>query len=450
MINRRAFLGAAGAAALTGTVAGCGRQSSSPEEVRIWGLWSGEEGEVERMIVEDFLEKFPDRTIRQSQMPESSTGDATYAITAVRGGTAPDLWIMGRDTIAQFASLGLVEPLSSLIEEHESADFLDQWAPFALDEVSYDGQVYGLPFDTDTRGLFYNKETFREAGLDPDELDPSNGPITVERMLDLNEELVEVDGAGNYTRFGLIPWDAEGWALTWMIGQDAQFFDNSTGEMRLTSPEVISVLEHFRDWAQEYSYPRIQAFKATYEPPNSPPAQTSFFGGQQAMQVGASVSIQNIRNYVPDLDFGVTYLPVWEEGDDPYTWSGGFSLVAPVGSSLSPAMWDFMTHYCGREGQQVAMNPLAKIPTQLEVFDSFEPESSEEAFMVDLLQHSISRPPFPVGSLFWDALVGAQESVLHGSATPEEAAEFAQARVAPQMEIHEGFRLPEAYGEPGL
>lgn len=402
------------------------------------------------MIVDGFLEKFPDRRVRQSQMPESSTGDATYAITSVRGGTAPDLWIMDRFTTAQYASLGLVEPLDHLIAEHESAGFLEQWADFAIDEVSYDGQIYGLPFDTDTRGLFYNKETFREAGLDPDELDPSNGPITVERMLELNEELAEVDGAGNYTRFGLIPWDAEGWALTWMIGQGAQFFDNSTGEVLLTSPEAINVFEHFRDWAQEYGHSRLQAFKATYEPENSPPAQTSFFGGQQAMLISSSVTIQSIRNYVPDLDFGITYLPVWNEGDAPYTWSGGFSLVAPVGSSLSPAVWDLMAHYCGAEGQQLAMSPLSKIPTQLQVFETYEPPGPEEEFMSDMLEHSISRPPLPVGQLFWDALEGAQESVLHGSSTPEEAAEFAQARVAPQMEIHEGFQLPPEYGEPGL
>lgn len=449
MINRRAFFGAAGAAALTGLAAGCGRQRSA-EEVRLWGLWSGEEGEVERLIVEDFLEKFPDVTIRQSQMPESSTGDSTYAITAVRGGTAPDLWIMDRFTTAQFASLGLVEPLDDLISQHEAPGFLEQWADFAVDEMSYEGQVFGLPFDTDTRGLFYNKETFREAGLDPDELDHSNGPITVERMLELNEELAEVDGNGNYTRFGLIPWDAEGWALTWMIGKGAQFFDNSTGEVLLTSPEAIEVFERFRDWAQEYGHSRLQAFKETYEPPNSPPAQTSFFGGRQAMLISSSVTIQSIRNYKPDLDFGITYLPVWEEGDSPYTWSGGFSLVAPTGSSLSPAVWDFMTHYCGLEGQQVAMNPLSKIPTQLEVFDSYEAPGPEEGFMAEMLRHSISRPPLPVGQLFWDALDGATESVLHGSATPQEAAESAQARVAPQMEIHEGFQLPPGYGEPGL
>lgn len=449
MINRRTFLGAAGAASAGALLAGCSSRSSGPEEVRLWGL-GGTEAEIERMIIDDFLAANPSASVNQSRMPESSTGDSTYAITAVRGGTAPDLWIMDRFTTAQYASLGLLEPLDPLITEHESPDFVDQWAPFAMDEVRYDDQIFGLPFDTDTRALLYNKETFRDAGLDPDELDPENGPVTIARVMELNEELAEVDGRGNYTRLGLIPWDNEGWALTWMIGRGAQFYDNATGQINLTSPEVLEVLELFRSWSQEMGYPQVQAFKATYEPPNSPPAQTSFFGGQQAMQIASSVSLQGIRNHVPDLDFGVTYLPVWEEGDDPYSWSGGFSLVAPVGSTLSPTVWEFLTHYCGARGQGLTMDPLSKIPTHLEVFDEHEPPEEAETFMAEILPWSISRPPLPVGSLFWDSLDQAQESVLIGSATPQEAAETAQARVGPQMDLYQPFELPPGYGSEGL
>ncbi|MFD1716583.1 ABC transporter substrate-binding protein [Georgenia deserti] len=447
MIDRRTFLTAAGTITVGMLAAGCTR-TSAPGEVRLWGF-GGAEADVQQEVIDAFLDSYPDVTVRQRMTPASEPGDATYAITAVRGGTAPDLWAMDRFTTAQYAALGLVEPLDDLIAE-ESPGFEDDWAAFAMDELRYDGHVFGLPFDTDTRGLFYNKATFRQAGLDPDELDPANGPITVARVLELNEVLAEVDGRGNYTRFGLIPWDAQGSALTWMVGRGVEFYNRATGKIQLTSPDVIDVLEQLQAWAQEWSFPRIEAFKATYQPPNSPPAQTSFFGGQQAMVVDASILIQNIRNYAPDLDFGVTYLPVWEPGDDVYTWSGGFSLVAPTGSTLSPAVWELMKYFCGGAGQSIAMNPLAKIPTHLATLAAYEPPGKEEAFMASLLDYSISRPPLPVGQLFSDALGDAQESVLIGSATPREAAEAAQARVQPQLALFEDFELPEGYGEPGL
>lgn len=448
MIDRRLFLAGATAAAAGLATAGCSRGESDPNTVRLWGLGGAEE-QTQQVLIEEFMDQNPGVTVSSSLVPSTGTGDATAAITAVRGGTAPDLWVMDRFTVAQFASLGLLEPVDPLVEEHEDDGFYDQWAPFAMDEVRYDGQVYGLPFDTDSRGMFYNRATLSDAGLDPDELAIENGPLTIERVLEMNAEIAQTDDRNNYTRLGLVPWDAEGWALTWMIGRGAQFYDNDTGEVNLDSDECREVLEHFQTWSRDMGYSRVDAFKATYEPPNSPPAQTSFFGGQQGMQISGPFLVNSITQYVPDLDFGFTYLPLWEEGDSPYTWSGGFAIVAPVGSSLSPAVWDFWKFFAGEEGQRIAMDPLKKIPTNLAVLEEggFDQELS---FFADQLEFSISRPPLPVGSLFWDSLVQAQESVLLGSASPQEAAEVAQARVAPQMELYQPFALPDDYGVGGL
>ncbi len=449
MINRRTFFAGAGLAGIGALAAGCSRGQSSPDHVRLWGLGGAEE-EAQTRIIDSFVADHPSVSVTPSLVPSTGTGDATAAITAVRGGTAPDLWVMDRFTVAQFASLGLLEPVDQLVEQYEDDGFFDQWAPFALDELRFEGQTYGLPFDTDSRGMFYNKTSLAEAGIDPDEFAIENGPPTIDRVLELNEQMVQTDDRGNYTRLGLIPWDAEGWALTWMIGRGAQFFDNDTGEVNMNSPEVIEVLESFRDWSSEMNFARVDAFKATYQPPNAPPAQTSFFGGQQGMQISGPFTVNAINTYKPELDYGFTYLPVFNEGDSPYTWSGGFALVAPVGSSLSQAVWDFWKHFCGAPGQRIAMTPLAKIPTHLEVIEEPDGFDRELEFFADQLEYSISRPPLPVGSLFWDSLVQAQDSILHGSATPEEAAQNAQNRVAPQMELYEGFELPPGYGEPGL
>ncbi|ACQ81245.1 extracellular solute-binding protein family 1 [Beutenbergia cavernae DSM 12333] len=449
MIDRRTFLALTGAAGAGALITGCANRSGSgPNEVRLWGM-GGVEAEAQQQIVDAFTAENPSVTVSQSLVPSTGTGDATAAITAVRGGTAPDLWLMDRFAVAQYASLGLLEPLDPLIAQHENDDFLDQWMPFALNELRYDGQIYGLPFDTDSRGVFYNRTTLADSGLDPDELDPSNGPVTLDRVLEMNGQIAQEDDRGNYTRLGLIPWDAEGWALTWMFGKGAVFFDDATCAVDVSSDEVVGVLDSFYTWAREMDYPRVDAFKATYQPPNAPPAQTSFFGGQQGMQISGPFTINSIATYVPDLDYGFTYLPLWNEGDDPYTWSGGFSLVAPRGSSLSPAVWEFIKFYCGAPGQRIAMTPLKKIPTHLDVLADPEGFDQNLSFFADQLEFSTSRPPLPIGSLFWDSLVQAQQSVLIGSADAQTAAERAQARVTPQMDLYCPFELPPGFGTTG-
>ena len=61
----------------------------------------------------------------------------------------------------------------------------------------------------------------------------------------------------------------------------------------------------------------------------------------------------------------------------------------------------------------------------------------------DQLDHSTSRPPIPVCSLWWDALVQVHSARKLGSQAPASALERAQARVAPQMAASGPFRMPE-------
>ena len=51
----------------------------------------------------------------------------------------------------------------------------DQYLAFAWAETQYQGKTYALPFDTDARALWYNKDLITAAGEDPAQLDISKG-----------------------------------------------------------------------------------------------------------------------------------------------------------------------------------------------------------------------------------------------------------------------------------
>ena len=208
-INRRSFLkGAAAvgvAAAGVGTVSGCSTERG-PNDIVLWGV-GGDSREYQAQIIEAFKKENPEINVIVNNVPGSGDGDATSVITAVRGGTAPDLWFMDRFSCAQYASLGLLESISPLIEKYEDPTFLDQFLPFAVNELRLNGQVYGLPNQTDTRVLYYNKEVLRDAGIDTDALDPANGAPTVAMIDEMSDKLIKTDERGNYTRLGLIPYE---------------------------------------------------------------------------------------------------------------------------------------------------------------------------------------------------------------------------------------------------
>ncbi|WP_394768536.1 ABC transporter substrate-binding protein [Lacisediminihabitans sp.] len=451
MMQRRTFLGGAaavGALAGLGMLAGCTAGTKDPNQIRLWGV-GGDQRPVEKKIIEAYGKVAPNISVVNSTVPSNGTGDATSIITAVRGGTAPDLWYMDAFSCAQYASLGLLESITPLIEKYEDSTFLDQWLQFSTDSLSLNGQVYGLPMDTDTRVLYYNKKLLRAVGVDLDEFDPKNGPPTIERVLEISQKMTKKDGRGNYTRLGLIPWDGEAWAYTWSLGNQATFFDDSNCSIDLTAKPILDAYTFLYDQAREMDFGKVDAFKATYEPPNHPPAQTSFQGEQQGFLIAQPI-VNSLKKYVPNLDYGYTYLPVPKKGAKPYTWSGGFSLVAPKGASMTKEMWDFMKFYCGKPGQEIYMPAVGAVPTQRDVLKSTDPAITSLGLLVDQLKFSTSRPPFPVSQIWWDSMAQAQDSVKLGTKTPIEALETAQARVAPQMELYCPFKLPKGFGRTGV
>src|SRR5699024_1923739 len=69
-------------------------------------------------------------------------------------------------------------------------------------------------------------------------------------------------------------------------------------------------------------------------------------------------------------------------------------------------------------------------------------------FFAELLGVAQSRPPLPVGTKLWDAMMTMQESLNQASDTPENLVEEAQAYVDPTMQQFCPVQLPDNFGEP--
>jgi len=458
VIDRRTLLKALGAGASVtvagGSIVGCSNrpvgEERDPDTVKVWGIWASD-AEKEAKVVEAFSEQNPDITIQISQVPSNGQGDASSVITAVRGRTGPDVYFMDRFNGAQFASLGLLEPIDPLIEEYEGVspeEFMSGWVKFATDELYYDGQYYGLPMDTDTRGMYVNLGLAKDAGIDTKLLDPANGPMSYDQLWEINDQFNVQDDRGTYERVTWIPWDDQASLLMWAMANDVPLFSNESCHVLLDSQEMLDVATMYAGWIEKLNFPRLDAFKATYQPPNAPPTQTSFFSDRQLFQITGPWGVQGQADYKPDMEYSVTHLPVPNEGDDPFTWAGGFALAMPKGSSMSEAAWKFFKFYAGYEGQKILMPQISRIPTNIETVKDPEGWNRDISFFVELMAHAKSRPPLPVGTKLWDAMFTMQGSLNQGSDTPENLVKEAQAYVDPTMQQFCPITLPEGFGEP--
>ncbi len=102
----------------------------------------------------------------------------------LQAGSGPDIMTLDGIWVGEFAQAGYIEPMPDT--DWEGWDQI----PDAVQQLaSFDGEVYGIPWGTDGRVIFYNKELFAEAGLD-EEWQPTSWAD----ILDAAEALAELDG----------------------------------------------------------------------------------------------------------------------------------------------------------------------------------------------------------------------------------------------------------------
>jgi multiple sugar transport system substrate-binding protein len=83
-----------------------------------------------------------------------------------RGGTQTDVLYGGQDWLPAWASAGWIAPLDKIAPEGMIDTLSGEMAGFALSDVTYEDQVYGLPYYADTISFLYNSEILEEHGIE--------------------------------------------------------------------------------------------------------------------------------------------------------------------------------------------------------------------------------------------------------------------------------------------
>jgi multiple sugar transport system substrate-binding protein len=407
--------------------AGGQRAASGPEEVVFWTSHGPPENEILQGIVDAYNRTNPAVRVRFVQVPGSET-DTAALMTAVRGGTGPDVYMLDRFIVAQRAADGVLTDITDVLTRIDP-NISNKFMPFAWEEAQFRGRTFALPFDTDTRGLFYNIDMLRQAGIDPAIMDRSRGPITFDQLRDISRRIDTKDARGEYTRIGFIPQHNQGWHYTWGFNFDGEF---AAPDMRTVTPTNDGVIAGFRflyEWNYQMGFGKVQAFLSKYSPrPDDYYSNHPFIKEALAMTIHGDWFIDVLQKYNDDLEYGVTFIPVPQAGDRPSTWTGGYAFAIPDGvrsNRITEAM-KFIAFACGPIGQRHYCAAFDKAPT----VDFLARDASAERFYAPnqpyfqeaLTSFARNRPPLPVGVSYWRALSEAQDKVVTSDLGPPNAA----------------------------
>ncbi|GAA5085625.1 ABC transporter substrate-binding protein [Paenalcaligenes hermetiae] len=280
--------------------------------------------EVMDGLIADFQKENPEITVKAVY---SGNYDETRvrALSALRGGESVQLSVLGALDAHDLVEQGLVESFSDIAKTTEEKAWLTSFYPALMANGTIEGKVWGIPFQRSTIVMYYNKEAFKAAGLDPEV-----APKTWDEMVAVAQALTKDKQYGLMIPSTGYPY----WMFQALAIQNGQKLMNEEGtEVYLNTPEAVEALTFFRDLATKYQV----SPKGTIEWGT---LRQAFVQGQTAMMWHTTGNLTAVKKEA-GFDFGVAMLPGKKQQASP-TGGGNFYLFKGADEAQKQAALDFM------------------------------------------------------------------------------------------------------------
>jgi sn-glycerol 3-phosphate transport system substrate-binding protein len=343
------------------------------------------------------------------------------ALAALKAGQPAQLSVLFSIDLYELLEQDVIVPWDdAATNEHDKA-WLKVFYPALMMNGTYKGKVYGIPFQRSTIVLFWNKDAFKEAGLDP-----NKPPATWSEMVSMAEKLTKKDASGNVSRWGVeVP--STGYAY-WMFqafarqnGQDLMNRDGN--KTNYDNPDVIAALQYWRDLGAKYHVmPEGTVEWGTL--------RQAFTEGKTAMMWHTTGNLTAVKN-TAKFPFGVAMLPASKQRGSP-TGGGNFYLfkkTTPEERKAALKFVQFMTTPERAAAWSIATGYVGTRPDAYETPQLKEYAASFPQALVARDQFQYATPElstFQTGRVR-KALDDAIQAALTGQKTPAQALKDAQA-----------------------
>lgn len=324
-------------------------------KVDLWHLWTGVEAETVETLVADFNASQSDVQVTPLSVP-----DMQKITVAIASGTGPDVSDDFSTNIASYASMGMLMPLDDLIAEAGLS--LDDFVPAALDACRYEGKLYALPLGINLMALYYNKDLFEEAGLQP--------PTTDEELLDAAKNLTKVHADGSIDVLGFPDFPGVYYLNNFMYAFGGQNID-AEGNLTPDNEGTRRALELMVDYRKTFGVENVVRFSTggKYLDPTDP-----FLAGKQAMRVDGPWMGPTLDALGIDLNYGIIPIP-YRAGHEDEAGSAVISCSVayiPANAKDPKAAFEFLKYWCAGDGAKTFMVMNHNFPARYSLLNSEE------------------------------------------------------------------------------
>lgn len=361
-VSRRQFLVAAGAGAATLGIAACGgssskskggtshKKASGPATITFTTWASTAEAKAFKQLVSQFHEAHPTIKVNLDIVPyDQVLQDINSRLQAHN---APDAFRVTYTDLGVYSSKQALLDLSSYVP----SDFKSQFQPAYYAAIEFDGKPYGIPHQTDTTALVYNKAVLAKAGIKS--VPTSLGSAwSWDEFLAVAKKVQAVMPANKYAF--MYDWAQTGafrW-LTWLFEAGGNLLSQDLKSSAINSPQGHKALEFTQSF-----------FTEKLVPPNSSTGNTTYpdtlFLSQTIGMAFAADFLLPGDITTAKFDWGVTYQPrdVAASSD-----LGGNGIVGAAETKQPEATATFLQFLASRDAMSTFCALTNELPTRADL-----------------------------------------------------------------------------------
>jgi len=296
-------------------------------------------------MVNEFERKNPD--VKVNAIYAGNYNDARIkALAALKSGKPAQLSVMFSIDIYELIEQDAIVPFDDLVSSYEDKAWLYSFYPTLMENGVTDGKVWGIPFQRSTIVMYYNKDLFRKAGLNP-----NKPPNTWNELVSYGKKIKSSTNSWGV----MIP--STGYPY-WMFGaltmQNNQVLMNGDGNVTyFDHPNVVGALQFWHDLGNKHKVmPSGTIEWGTL--------RKNFLEGKTAIMWHSTGNLTTVKKNAK-FDFGVAMLPASKRRGTP-TGGGNFyifkksseaekkasmRLIKFMTSPEQAAHWSMATGYMG-------------------------------------------------------------------------------------------------------
>lgn len=382
-------------------------------------FWHGYNADVEakyldEVLIPEFETANPNINVEAVLVPYDQF--RRKLLIALSGGTAPDLARIDIIWVPELADQGALANLDETWPDF--AAYSEQFLPGPLSTNLYNGAHYGLPLDTNTRVLVYNKDMFEAAGI-------TEAPQTIEDFTAACEKIKAL-GADKYcfADGGTYAWAVNPWI--WSFGGDVTDEAVTTSTGVYNSPETVAAYQFLKDGVDKgYIHPGILG--------GGVDAWGGFAQDQIAMVLEGPWFPPLFGSQFPDKAYGMALLPAGPGGS--VSVVGGEDIVLFQQSANKEAAMTFMKYMLSEE-TQLKLVSVGQMPVLKSAVDSDTIKNHEFfGIFLEQLATAKARTPHPLWSKIEEIMTNTGSAILNGDVEVQAGLDQAVTEIDPLLPL---------------